>query len=95
MPGYMQPCRHCDRLIPPDSNSCPLCGKVDPLQLRCPRCRNPIKKDYVVCNSCGLELKCLCPGCGKSTFLAITASTATAVSRWSAPTADAGKSSRR
>ena len=95
MPGYMHPCRYCDRLIPPDSNTCPLCGKVNPLQLRCPRCRNPIRKDYVSCNSCGLELKCICPGCGKTTFWVITASTATAVSRLSALTGSAGKSSRR
>lgn len=68
MPGYMHPCRYCDKLIPPDSNTCPLCGKVNPLGLRCPRCKNPIRKDYVSCNSCGLELKCLCPSCGKTTF---------------------------
>jgi predicted amidophosphoribosyltransferase len=69
MLGYKQPCRYCERLIPPESKICPLCGKVNPLgPLRCPRCRNPVRKDYVVCNNCGLSLKVNCPTCGEITF---------------------------
>lgn len=31
MPEYKHSCRYCDKLIPPESNVCPLCGKVDPV----------------------------------------------------------------
>ncbi|RLF38009.1 MAG: hypothetical protein DRN21_05750 [Thermoplasmata archaeon] len=69
MPGYMHPCRYCNELIPPDSNVCPMCGKVNPLgPLRCPRCRNPVRKNYKVCPSCGLNLEIACPYCGEMTF---------------------------
>ena len=71
MPGYMHPCRYCDKLIPPDSNVCPVCGKVNPLgPPRCPKCANPIQKGWISCNSCGLSLEYPCPACGKKTFFA-------------------------
>ncbi len=69
MPGYMHPCRYCNEIIPPDSNVCPICGKVNPLgPLRCPKCRSPIQKKYKVCPSCGLSLEITCPHCGERTF---------------------------
>lgn len=69
MAGYKQPCRYCDRLIPPESNVCPLCGKVEPLgPLRCPRCRDPVERGWIRCSRCGLSLELLCPHCFESTF---------------------------
>ena len=69
MISYKQPCRYCDQLIPPESNICPLCGKVNPLgPLRCPKCSNPVRKDYIVCSNCGLSLRVTCPSCGETTF---------------------------
>jgi hypothetical protein len=69
MPGYKHPCRYCDKLIEADSNTCPLCGKVNPLgPLRCPKCKNPVVKGYKSCGNCGLGLEINCPACGKSTF---------------------------
>ena len=69
MSGYKQPCRYCDKLVPPDSNTCPYCGKVNPIgALRCPRCRNPIEKDYKNCSNCGLDLEIICPKCNQKTF---------------------------
>jgi len=69
MPGYKQPCRYCDKLIPPDSHVCPFCGKVNPLgSFRCPRCQNPIPKGAVACNDCDLSLQIVCPKCGQTTF---------------------------
>ncbi len=69
MPGYKHPCRYCDQLIPSDANVCPFCGKVNPLgPLRCPKCRNPIQKDYKACSNCGLILEIACPKCGETTF---------------------------
>ena len=69
MPGYKHPCKYCDKLIPEDSNVCPLCGKMDPLgDFRCPKCKTPVKKDWKVCNNCGLKLEIACPSCGKATF---------------------------
>ncbi|MFO7811246.1 MAG: hypothetical protein R6V47_07760 [Candidatus Delongbacteria bacterium] len=70
MPGFKHPCRYCDKLVPPNSNVCPFCGKINPKgPTRCPVCRNPISSDYKVCAGCGLELKTVCPECGKETFL--------------------------
>jgi len=68
MPGYKHPCQYCGKLVPPDSNVCPHCGRVNPSGLRCPKCRNPIRKDWVNCSHCGLPLKVACPKCGKTTF---------------------------
>ncbi len=69
MPGYMQPCRHCDQLVPPDSEACPFCGKWNPLgDFRCPKCRSPVKEDWKLCANCGLRLVTICNACGKDTF---------------------------
>jgi len=69
MPGYMHPCRYCDKLIPPGSNVCPFCEKINPLgPLRCHKCRNPVRKDWKSCSNCGLSLKIACPKCGEITF---------------------------
>ena len=69
MPGYKHQCNYCGKLIEKDANLCPYCGKVNPLgPMRCPKCRNPIQKDYIVCSNCGLNLKIICPFCGKETF---------------------------
>ena len=67
MIGYQEPCRYCDELIPPMSNTCPLCGRVNPHAARCPRCRNPVQKRWVNCPGCGLDLKTECPYCGEET----------------------------
>jgi len=70
MAGFMHPCRYCDKLVPPDSNVCPLCGKVNPTgPLRCGRCKTPIMKGWAACPGCGLVLDAACPSCGKATFL--------------------------
>ena len=69
MPGYKHPCRYCSQLIPPDSNACSLCGKVNPLgSLRCPKCCNPIAQDDKKCSCCRLSLEIACPKCNQSTF---------------------------
>nr|HPZ65539.1 hypothetical protein [Bacillota bacterium] len=65
MPGYMIPCRYCQQLVPPDANTCPACGKVNPVQARCPKCAHPIRKGWVACSSCGLSLEITCPFCGQ------------------------------
>ncbi|MGQ9604524.1 MAG: double zinc ribbon domain-containing protein [bacterium] len=36
--------------------------------LRCPKCRNPIQKDWKKCSNCDLSLEVACPKCGKTTF---------------------------
>lgn len=69
MAGYKHPCRYCDKLIPADSNVCPICGKNNPLSLRCPICKAPIEKGWKSCSCCGLSLEMFCPKCGKATFL--------------------------
>lgn len=61
-------CRHCDQLIPPDSETCPLCGKVNPMQARCPKCRAPIRRGWQSCSRCGLTLSVTCPECFKLSF---------------------------
>lgn len=67
--GYKHPCRYCEKLIPPDSRVCPFCGKENPLgPMRCPKCHNPVEKDWRTCSHCGLELRIICPHCGKTTF---------------------------
>jgi len=69
MAGYKQPCRYCDKLVPPESNVCPICGKIRPLgPLRCPKCQTPVQKDWKKCNICGLDLEISCPQCGKAVF---------------------------
>jgi hypothetical protein len=70
MPGYKHFCRYCNQLIEPDSNVCPLCGKVNPLgPSRCPKCRNPIQKTWKHCSHCGLTLAVVCPKCRRTSFL--------------------------
>jgi len=69
MPGYKHQCIYCGKLIENDAKYCPYCAKVNPLgPLRCPRCRNPITKEYKVCANCGLNLIIICPKCKKETF---------------------------
>ncbi len=68
MAGYSHPCRYCDRMIPPDSDVCPLCGKINPLSRRCPKCRAPLVSGWKSCNRCGLNLETVCPECFKTTF---------------------------
>jgi len=69
MSGYKHPCKYCGKLIEPDANVCPFCGKVNPIGLlRCPKCEYPIQKDYKVCPNCGLKLEITCPYCGEQTF---------------------------
>ena len=67
--GYKHPCKYCGKLIPPDSAACPYCEKVNPLgPFRCPKCHEPIEKDWKVCSKCNLNLRIVCPYCGKVTF---------------------------
>jgi hypothetical protein len=69
MAGFKHPCRYCDKLVPPDAQTCPLCGKVNPVgPLRCPKCRAPIEQEWAACCACGLKLQTVCPACAKSTF---------------------------
>jgi RNA polymerase subunit RPABC4/transcription elongation factor Spt4 len=68
MAGYKHPCRYCGKLIPPESNVCPICGRRNPLSLRCPKCKSPIEKGWKSCSDCGLSLEIICPSCGKPTF---------------------------
>jgi len=69
MPGYKHPCNYCGQLIENDAQFCPFCGKINPLgPLRCPKCRNPITKEYKICSNCGISLRIVCPRCGKETF---------------------------
>jgi RNA polymerase subunit RPABC4/transcription elongation factor Spt4 len=70
MVGYKKPCRHCGELVDSDANICPWCSKASPTDSpRCPKCRSPIAEGQKVCSNCGLELKMVCPRCGKTTFL--------------------------
>jgi len=70
MSSYKKPCNYCGELIDPDSKFCPLCAKADPLgPVRCPKCKNPVEKNFKVCGNCGLPLRIKCPKCGKDTFL--------------------------
>lgn len=69
MAGYKHPCRYCGKFIPPDSEVCPICGKISPLSIRCPKCRSPIEKGWKRCSQCGQVLETKCPYCGKITFL--------------------------
>jgi RNA polymerase subunit RPABC4/transcription elongation factor Spt4 len=69
MAGYKHPCNYCEQLIEKDAQFCPFCGKINPTgPLRCPKCRNPITKEYKICSSCGISLKIICPKCSKETF---------------------------
>lgn len=68
MPGYKLPCRYCGKVIPPESNVCPICGKANPIFLRCPKCRDLIEKGWANCPGCGLSLKITCPTCKSETF---------------------------
>lgn len=69
MAGYKHPCRYCDKLIPGDSNVCPICGKNNPLSLHCPKCKAPVERGWKACSCCGFSLEVICPKCGKTTFL--------------------------
>ena len=68
MAGYKHPCRHCGQLAPPDANVCPMCGKVNPLSARCPKCRAPIQAGWKRCSSCGQALEVVCPECLAAVF---------------------------
>ena len=68
MSGFKKPCKYCGQLVPPNSNICPMCGKVNPLETRCPKCRTPIQLGWLRCSNCGLSLSINCPKCGKPTF---------------------------
>lgn len=69
MVGYKHPCRYCNEFNEANANVCAFCGKINPVgQLRCPRCRNPIRKNFRNCSHCGLELNLDCPACGEKTF---------------------------
>ena len=68
MPGYKKPCIYCDKLVPSDANVCPMCGKKNPLSLRCPKCRSPVKRGWKCCSSCGLTLEVRCLKCSRVTF---------------------------
>ncbi|MDP4092608.1 MAG: zinc ribbon domain-containing protein [Bacillota bacterium] len=70
MATYKKFCMHCSGLIPGDSKLCPLCGADDPFELRCPKCRNPVERNWLICSSCGFSLNIRCPFCGKGTFSA-------------------------
>ncbi|MCL6088107.1 MAG: zinc ribbon domain-containing protein [Actinobacteria bacterium] len=68
MPGYKLPCRYCGKVIPPESNTCPICGKANPIFLRCPSCKDLIEKGWINCPGCGLSLKINCTNCKAETF---------------------------
>ena len=68
MASYKKPCKYCGQLIPPNSNVCPICGKVNPLETRCPRCRALVDPRWMRCNVCGLSLVINYPKCGRQTF---------------------------
>lgn len=69
MVGYKIPCRYCEALVEPSASVCPMCSRVNPAgSLRCPVCRNPVRKSHVSCSGCGLELRGPCPACGEETF---------------------------
>jgi hypothetical protein len=70
MPGY-NTCHYCERLIPPESTTCPFCGKANPtVALHYPKCNNPIQKERMRCNSYGLNLKITHPEYEKPACLA-------------------------
>jgi hypothetical protein len=65
----MRPCRYCDEMAPADCNVCPSCGKWNPAgELRCPRCRFPVREVHRTCAGCGQKLEVACPSCGLPTF---------------------------
>jgi len=67
--GYKHPCKYCQEMISPDSAVCPFCSKEGPLGPdRCPKCHDPIEKKWKSCAHCGLNLRIVCPFCGKVTF---------------------------
>lgn len=71
MVGYSVPCRYCEALVDPAARFCPVCERVNPAgPLRCPVCRNPIRKQWAICSNCGVSLKVKCPACSEETFLA-------------------------
>lgn len=72
MATYKKFCMYCNELIPGDSSICPICEKQDPFTMRCPKCQNPIQKDWKVCSSCGIKLRAICIKCKKETFTAKT-----------------------
>lgn len=71
MVGYKVPCRYCETLVEPNAGFCPMCSRVNPAgPLRCPVCRNPVRRQWVTCSNCGVKLKVACHRCGEQTFLA-------------------------
>ena len=67
--GYKHPCKYCEQMVSPDAAVCPFCGKEGPLGPdRCPKCHDPIDKKWKACAHCGLNLRIVCPFCGKVTF---------------------------
>ena len=69
MPGYKHPCRYCGEMAEADANTCQACGKVNPCgELRCHKCRAPVKEGWKVCAGCGFKLELACPKCGKKVF---------------------------
>jgi RNA polymerase subunit RPABC4/transcription elongation factor Spt4 len=66
---YREPCRYCDKMIPPESVVCPSCSRINPLgPIRCPKCRNLVDESSNVCAHCGMSLEIECPKCGRMTF---------------------------
>ena len=69
MAGYKHPCRYCGELVEADANVCQACGKVNPYgELRCHKCRAPVKEGWKVCPGCGLKLEIACPKCAEPVF---------------------------
>ena len=67
--GYKHSCKYCEKLITPNSITFPFCEKTNPLgPERCPRCHEPIEKDWKVCAKCKQSLRIVCPYCEKITF---------------------------
>jgi predicted amidophosphoribosyltransferase len=56
-------------MLPSDSNVCPYCGRKNPTgSYRCPKCMNPVKKEFLKCSVCGQDLYLYCSKCGEKTF---------------------------
>lgn len=70
MATYKKFCIYCNQLIPGDSQICPICEKENPFSMRCPKCSNPIQKNWKICSSCGIKLVAVCTKCGRETATA-------------------------
>ncbi|MDG6922009.1 MAG: hypothetical protein JRN67_01795, partial [Nitrososphaerota archaeon] len=71
MPSFRRPCRYCSKLVLPEDNVCPFCGKESPIYVRCPKCKKEVSKDYQKCPDCGQPLRIICITCSKPTFFDI------------------------